>query len=72
MRHNNLELISVYWVNANNKVIGFVTAKDVVTGETKKYLGVGKGVDEEADIIAIMSWGRKVTPRKGLQGFFDE
>lgn len=52
IKQNNMKFISVVWFNQ----IGVVKCEDLVTGETKFYIGNGQGFDEKDDIKFIMSW----------------
>jgi len=47
------------WFNTLQGTFGFVVGENEM-GERKLYAGVARGLDQEADEQAILSWGNKV------------
>ena len=55
---NNIVLLDATWFGN----VGFVSARDTVTGDTKFYIGIGVGSDEIEDATHIAQYGTKVNP----------
>lgn len=55
---NNMKFINAVWFNQ----IGIVKCEDLVTGDTKFYIGSCQGFDEKGDIKFIMAYGSKFYP----------
>jgi hypothetical protein len=53
----NLKIIDSYWFNN----VGIVICQDTVTGKRKAYIGVGLGINQQADEEHIKSYGCKLT-----------
>jgi len=54
--NNNIKVLDTMWFN---DTIGIVKCLDKITNKTKFYIGKGDGLDEQADILHIISHGSK-------------
>ena len=54
-----MKIINTIWFSK----IGIVMGKDEVTNEPKAYIGLGAGINEEADIKYITKRGSKFTKK---------
>jgi hypothetical protein len=70
-----MKITNTAWYNTNQShMIGIVMGLDEVTGEPKAYIGLGDGVDEQADINHIASNGAKLTKEmvKNISKHFEQ
>ena len=58
MIHNDQKVIGDIWFQK----FGIIKTKDLITGETKFYLGLGSGNNVEVDIAHIIDYGAKYMP----------
>ena len=65
--------ISVLWLcTCQERPVGVVKAYDEIEGRWKFYVGMGRGLDEAADVRAILAWGQKYDSLRILQAFAGE
>lgn len=55
-----MKILRDYWFSGLGPLIGIVAGVDDVTGEGKAYIGVGQGIDQEADAKYVAKTGAKL------------
>ena len=74
MRVGNIEVIDQMWLNkhvsSSDSVVGIIKGVDVVTNETKHYIGSALGVDEKFDIEFIINYGNRIDDKDRIIEFF--
>lgn len=56
------KILDSYWHSSPAGLIGIVECKDEITKEIKYYIGIGYGVNEEADARYIQRNGTRIYP----------
>jgi len=54
---NDIDVKQAIWYTVGFSCIGIVSGEDVMTGEFKRYIGIGSGKDERSDIKNIVTKG---------------
>lgn len=57
---DNLTIIKKEWFPTSTGLIGIIIAQDNITEETKYYMGVGVGINEQDDVKTILERGTKL------------
>ena len=55
-----MKILRDYWFSGLGPLIGIVAGVDEVTGKGKAYIGVGQGIDQEADAKYVAKTGAKL------------